>query len=116
MNKFFVVATVSVALFGMSIFAFPDAAAPIIVVIAFSAAALFIFRNFTEEKEFITNIFLTALLVRILFGIAVQLFDWRDFFDGDATAYDYFGSRIAEIWSGIPVADDWLTCTATSSS
>jgi hypothetical protein len=116
MNKFFIIAAVSVLGFAVSIFAFPDAAAAILVVITFSAIALLIFRNFTEEKEFITNIFLAALLVRLLFGIAVHVFELRDFFGGDALAYDSFGSRLAEIWSGIPVPDDWLTRTSTSSS
>jgi hypothetical protein len=58
---------------------FPDeGAAPLIVLLA-SGLALGIFRHYTDEKEFITTLFLAALRVRGAVGLFIYVFDLRDF-------------------------------------
>lgn len=84
----------------MIAFAFPEGAAALVVVLVLSVAAVFIFRHYAEDKNFITNIFLGALLLRILFGIIIHVFDLREFVGPDSITYDYFGARMADVWSG----------------
>lgn len=116
MKRFLI--AVCLALLGLSMvtIAFPEGTAAIMIVAGLSAIALVIFRTFADDKDFITNLFLSALLVRILFGIVVHIGDLREFFGGDALQYDVFGNRLAEIWSGITVPQDPITTVALSTS
>jgi hypothetical protein len=116
MNWFSIILAIAVISLGASIVAFPDAAAGMLVVITCAVGVLFLLRSFGEEKQFITNIFLAALSVRILFGIVVHVFQLREFFGGDALTYDFLGNRLVEIWSGIPVPNDMVTFRAKSMS
>jgi 4-amino-4-deoxy-L-arabinose transferase-like glycosyltransferase len=86
--------------FGMVVVAFPQGASALLVVLIPSLIALGIFRHYTEEKDFITKIFLSALLVRLVFGIFVHVFDLREFFGGDAGLYDSNGALLMEQWIG----------------
>lgn len=85
---------------GMIVFAFPYGAAAFLVVLALSSIALFVFRQYTEEKSFITNIFVGALLLRLIFGLINHIFDLQQFVGPDSLTYDYFGARMAEVWAG----------------
>ncbi|NOT47181.1 MAG: phospholipid carrier-dependent glycosyltransferase [Acidobacteria bacterium] len=91
---------------GMVTVAFPEGAASILIVLVLSAAALFIFRRFSSEREFLTTIFLGALLVRLAFGVFIHIMDYRDFFGGDAYTYDFNGWRLVEYWTGQVRSDD----------
>lgn len=79
---------------------FPDEASTLLVVVATSGLALVIFRHYTEEKEFITTLFLTALFVRLAFGIFVHVYGLRHFFGGDAVSYDAYGQILNDYWAG----------------
>jgi hypothetical protein len=116
MNWFFIILALAVISLGASVVAFPDAAAGMLVVVTCAAGLVFLLRSFGEEKQFITNIFLAALAVRILFGIVIHVFQLREFFGGDALTYDFLGNRLVEIWSGIPVPNDIMTLRAASMS
>ena len=72
-------------------------------------AAILIFRRFTEEKEFVTAVFLLALILRMGFGLLVQIFDLRNFFGGDAAAYDSGGASLVAVWLGTNLQSDLLT-------
>lgn len=99
MNRILIILSILVAV-GMIVFAFPQGASALLVVIIFGGTALFIFRQYTDDKLFITNIFLGALLLRLIFGIVIHIFDMREFAGPDALTYDYFGARISEVWAG----------------
>ena len=66
-----------------------------------SLVAVLIFRKFTPEKEFITTVFLTGLILRMGFGMMIHIFELRPFFGGDSLAYDARGWALVESWLGI---------------
>lgn len=106
------------ALFGlaMSFAALPEGALSVLLVLVVSFPILYIIRNYSEEKEFLTNIFLIALLARLLFGFTIQLFEIKLLIAEDTTGYDSLGWRLAEIWHGVPVPNDYTTQRATMTS
>jgi len=106
MQKGFLLTAVAVGLLlAMSIVAFPDGAAALLVVLGLSVPALLIFRHYADDKEFITNVFLAGLVLRLGFGIFVHIFDLRDFFGGDANTYDFRGFAIMQSWFDQAVLD-----------
>ncbi|MEQ1922290.1 MAG: glycosyltransferase family 39 protein [Pyrinomonadaceae bacterium] len=72
----------------------------IVVVALMSAIAIAISRRFTEDKEFITNVFLGALVARLIFGIVLHVYDLRDFVGTDANGYWVIANQIVEYWQG----------------
>jgi hypothetical protein len=57
-------------------------------------AASFVISRVTTEKIFLFQLFIGALLVRMVVGTLINLFELQDFFGGDAYTYDYFGSAL----------------------
>lgn len=85
----------------MSLSAFPDGAVAVIFTGVWSVVVVYIIhRVFNEEAKLLTQIFLVALMARLLFGLMLQIFDLRAFFGGDAYTYDSLGNRLIEIWFG----------------
>lgn len=88
---------------GVAAFAvpFPEGAIALgVVLIASTAFVLGFRRAASDDKEFITTIFLVALALRMAFGIFIHVFDLRPFFGGDALAYDINGNIMANAWLG----------------
>ncbi len=100
LNKFLLLACILIVALGLFAVPFPDGVVALMSVVILSAIALTVFRRYTEEKEFVTTAFLLALVLRMGFGLLVNIFDWRDFFGGDALAYDINGSNLVDIWLG----------------
>lgn len=100
----------------MLTFGFPDGVSALLVVLFSSTLALFLFRRFTEEKDFITTLFLGALVARLAFGMFVHIYDLRDFFGGDALSYDVYGAAIRDYWLGLTDSKDILYQRATLTS
>jgi len=94
--------------------AFPDGVVAMFIVSLGALTTILIVRRVDRENTFLIDIFLVALIVRILFGLTVHLFDMREFFAGDSMTYDFYGNRIAEIWSGRASMNDWLSERAIS--
>jgi len=85
----------------MSLSVFPDGAIAVIFTSVWSVVVVYIIhRVFKEEAKLLTQIFLVALMARLVFGLIVQIFDLRAFFGGDAYTYDSLGNRLTEIWFG----------------
>lgn len=105
MDKFLIVLCVLVAA-AMVLLVMPDGLMALAVVATLSGIALFVFRKYAEDKKFITNVFLGALLVRIIFGIFVHVYDLRGFFGGDADTYDYRAGKLVDLWYGLATMDD----------
>ena len=60
-----------------------------------SAIVIYLLRRFSEDKEFVTTLFLAALAVRMTFGIVIYIFpNLREFFGGDSMTYDILGGVI----------------------
>ena len=114
LNRFLLLACALIVAFGIFAVPFPDGAVALMSVIIFSTIALFLFRRFTEEKEFVTTVFLVALALRLGFGIMVHVFDIRDFFGGDALSYDNSGAALVDIWLGHDVKSNSLAYLSES--
>ena len=115
-DRFFIAACFIVVILGMMTADFSEGAASILVVLIFSSIALLIFRKFTTEREFLTTIFLGALVVRLAFGIVIHMFELREFFGADAKTYDFNGWRLVEYWTGQVASDDLAAQRAWSTS
>jgi hypothetical protein len=98
--RFLVLVCVLVIALGTVLVDFPDGAVAIGIVFALSAVAIFVFRKYTEEKEFITTVFLVALALRMAFGVMIHVFELREFFGGDAMIYDSNGVQLVNYWMG----------------
>jgi len=110
------IVTISIFLV-MTFVGFPDGAASLLVVLAASLIFLGIFRHHSDDKEFVTNVFLAGLILRLGFGILVHLFDLRGFFGGDAATYDYRGFILMQTWiGGTTQVLDPMTAGALSTS
>ncbi len=106
------------ALLGLSmiILAFPDGAISVLLILFFSLPAIFLIRRYSDEKKFLVNLFLVALLARIGLGLFIHIFDLRSVIGPDAVLFDIWGQRLAEIWQGLPVPDDESTRRAISTT
>src|SRR5256885_1239099 len=100
LNRFLLLACGVIVAFGIFAVPFPDGAVALMCVVILSAGVLALFRRYTEEKDFITMVFLVGLALRLGFGIIVQVFDIREFFGGDAVSYDRSGALLVDIWLG----------------
>jgi hypothetical protein len=77
-----------------------DGGAAIMLMLPVAAlAAWMIFRIETDER-FLLRLFVSAVLVRILVGTLIYVFQMQTFFGGDANTYDYFGYALLKIWEG----------------
>jgi hypothetical protein len=101
MNKLLPV-TCFIAAMLIAVVDFPDSAMAVILTTVSSLVVIFSIRYFfPEESEYLTNLFLVALLARLLFGTLLHVYDWRNFFGGDADTYDIYGNWLMEIWFGL---------------
>lgn len=91
---------------GIALVPFPDGAAAIALVMVISALLIIAFRNYTDEKEFITTVFLVALALRMAFGLFIHIYELRDFFGGDAFSYDLKASEMVQNWLGLSINPD----------
>lgn len=115
-DRYFITTCLVLVTLGMITIAFPEGAASILLVLALSTVAILIFRRLSEEKEFITTIFLGALLIRLAFGIFVHAYNLREFFGGDSLTYDFNGWKLVGLWTGNISSDDILLQRALATS
>ena len=102
LNKLLLLTSVLITALGLFAVPFPDGPVALLAAAVLAVITLSIFRRFTDEKEFITTVFLLGLMLRIGFGLLVHIFEWRDFFGGDAMAYDMYGANLVDTWMGHP--------------
>ena len=72
----------------------------LLIVLITAMLGLALFRQFSDDKQFVTMIFVGALAARLVFGFIVHALDLRDFFGGDANTYDNFGNELLLRWTG----------------
>ncbi|MEK6281551.1 MAG: glycosyltransferase family 39 protein [Acidobacteriota bacterium] len=75
------------------------AAAIVICALVAIPASLIIFRS-KVEKQFLFQLFIGALLVRMVVGSLINVFELQEFFGGDAYTYDNFGMALLRAWGG----------------
>lgn len=101
LNRFLLLGCLLLA--ALCLFAIPvaEGAAALGLAGLMSGIAILLFRKYTDEKEFITTVFLAGLILRMGFGLVIHIFEWRTFFGGDALAYDVNGWSLVEFWLGL---------------
>lgn len=115
MNKNLLILCALAGLF-LSTISYPNGAIAVLLIAVFSIIIISLIRYYApEDKEYLTNIFLLALLARVSFGFIVNYFNLQEFFGGDANTYDGMGYKLVQIWHGetIDLNDRW-TKRATS--
>ena len=99
---------------GAIVFAYPDGASAILVALVLSTIAVLTLRRHSDDKRFVTNLFLAAFFVRLAFGLFLEVYpEMRHFFGGDALTYHDAGKAIVGYWTGLVPADDWIYLRAT---
>jgi 4-amino-4-deoxy-L-arabinose transferase-like glycosyltransferase len=53
-----------------------------------------------DDGPFLLRVFIAGLLVRMLVGTLIFVFNLQEFFGGDAITYDFFGSALLKVWQG----------------
>ncbi len=98
--------------FAMVALAFPEGLGALFLTAILALGVIYLIHKYAEEKILLTRIFLVALMVRIIFGLFIHIFELRGYFGGDAETYDALGNRLVEIWFGL-VKTDQYTAKAT---
>ena len=80
--------------------AMPEGAIAIILVGLCSVGMVFVIRKKGDDVRFLTDLFVIALIVRLLLAAVINIFDLFDFFGPDAHTYFEFGKIISGVWSG----------------
>jgi hypothetical protein len=62
-------------------------------------AALYVRRQ-GKDGPFLLKLFVGALLIRILLGAIIFVFNAQEFFGGDAFTYDFYGYALLKAWGG----------------
>lgn len=75
-------------------------ASAVAVCTATAAIAAFFIRRESDHGAYLLKLFVFALLVRVLVGTAIFVFNAQDFFGGDAWTYDHFGHQQMLAWNG----------------
>ena len=91
---------------------YPEGAISVLVTLLVSIPAVFLIRYYSDDadkKTFLTKVFLAALLIRLILGLVIHIFDLRGLFGPDATIYDVIGKSLAESWRGGLGTDDALS-------
>jgi len=115
-NSLLVLACILVAIISVVLVPFPDGVVAVFLVVMLSLFSIFMFRRATDEKEFVTSVFLIALVLRMSFGLLVHVFELRDFFGGDADLYHGNGVGMADVWLGHSKMTEYLAYQNTHGS
>ncbi len=102
--------------FAFIIIAFPEGIGAVLTVAFTSGIVIAVIRNQTDDGEYLQQLFLIGLILRLSFGLMVHTLDLRPFFGGDAQTYDGFGFRLTEIWFGSIAGDDAYSVRALSTT
>lgn len=83
---------------GMTLLSYPEGAISVLLILTLSVPAIILIRFYSEEKTFLTIVFLSALLVRICLGLLIHIFELRNTFGPDAFTYDAIAQNLVESW------------------
>lgn len=116
MNRNLIVLCTLAALF-LSFANFPHGAIAVLLLAIFSIVTISLIRRYApEDKDYLTTIFVLALLVRVSFGFVINHFNLQEFFGGDANTYDGIGHLLTRIWQGeaVDINDAWTKRAAST--
>ena len=79
----------------------PDnGATAILITLCLAAGGAFLIFRIGFDRTFLLQLFVGALLLRMLIGTLIFVFQWQGFFGGDAYTYDFFGYAMLQSWEG----------------
>ncbi|HZG51916.1 MAG TPA: glycosyltransferase family 39 protein [Pyrinomonadaceae bacterium] len=94
-------ATLSFLYFVSIPFLIPTHGGTAVLLCAFCAVIVcFLIKQTDLDKEFLLQVFISALLVRVLLGTAIYYLRLQNFFGGDALTYDQHGYALLTVWQG----------------
>src|ERR1700674_3872400 len=76
------------------------AAAALVVCAIIAVPASFAIFRVKIENEYLFQLFIAALLVRMVVGTVINLFELQEFFGGDAYTYDTYGLALLKALAG----------------
>lgn len=76
--------------------------------------ALLAIGRLTDDTRFLSKLFLSALALRLAFGLFIYVSGLLEFFGADAVTYDGHGKQIVDVWFGLANSDDYLSIRAMS--
>lgn len=77
-----------------------DSAKAVLLCGVLASFAGWLFYRQRDNGLFLLRIFVAALLIRVLLGTIIFMFNGREFFGGDAIHYDYYGFAQLAAWHG----------------
>ena len=89
-----------VAALGICWSLFPEGVGAIVIITLLTAALLPPLLKDATEPNFIIRLFFVGLLVRVVVGLIIYIFQLQEFFGNDALAYDFRGAALADSWHG----------------
>ncbi len=113
MDKVIAISAFVTALLVMLV-AFPDGLVAVLLTALVSALVIVLIRQNTSESQFLIQLFLVALILRMLFGVFLHAFNLRGFFGADALTYDWLGKAIVDVWFNVIPATDPVAQKAMS--
>lgn len=116
MNKLVIVLCAALGV-GMCLVSFPNGALSALMAAALAFIVVYAIKKYLPHDEaFLVNLFLIALILRIVLGFVIHIYELRGVFGPDAYLYDTVGERLMEIWWGQEATNDYLTRRASSLS
>jgi hypothetical protein len=85
---------------GILLLAHADGATALLICVPLAAVAGAIISRTGTDRKFLVRLFVGALLIRMLVGTLIYVFQLQDFFGGDAFTYDNFGYTQLLAWQG----------------
>ena len=82
------------------IYLIPGGGAAVLLCAALAALALLLINRMGTDHNFLAQLFAAALLLRVLLGTCIFLFQLQGFFGSDAITYDYLGNSLLQVWRG----------------
>ncbi len=108
MNKILAIIC-SLVFIGITLYFLPNATGALLILIVCSAVAVAIIRHNNPGDDFILKVFLIGLILRLGFGLFLEISDLRIFFGSDATVYDAYGYKLYQMWfEGLSLDNDPL--------
>jgi hypothetical protein len=87
--------------FAVMIVAFPEGIIAVLLAVVVSVPVIILIRQNTSESHFLIQLFLVALILRMLFGVIIHAYSLRGFFGADAITYDWLGQSIVDVWFNV---------------
>src|SRR5262252_2564060 len=96
-----VLLVLALMLFGFIMAVAPNEGGPaVMLILPLVAIVCVVIYRLDTDRKFLLRLFLSALLIRVLIGTLIYIFNWQVFFGGDAISYDFFGNCLLKVWEG----------------